>query len=83
MKNHRDLKNIDEQAWDKQLDAGAFKRLFKTNPFRHAGAILLNWGLVFAGIFAAEYFQSPFFYVGAVIQSAPECGLAFGPDTGF
>ncbi len=61
------MKKIDEQAWDKQLDAVAFKRLFKTNPFRHGAAVLLNWGLIFIGIFAAEYFQSPFSYVGAVI----------------
>lgn len=49
------------------MDAVAFKKLFKTNPFRHGGAVLLNWGLIFTGIFAAEYFQSLFFYFGAVL----------------
>ncbi len=52
----------DTKALSGQLNSPEFKALFKTKPLLHAGHILINWLIIFATIYWATQFASPWFY---------------------
>ena len=49
------------------IDSKALKPLFKTNAYRHIGAMAFDWVIIFAAIYYGILYFNPFTYVLAVI----------------
>lgn len=60
------MQAFDEQEMIQRLDSPEFRALFKTNPYRHAAAIVSNWIIIIATIYLAVQFPAVWTYLIAV-----------------